>query len=487
MVNIRSQGTLHVHVNQDFIPDQIVSFRGPEVTPVPQKEESNMYSLEINPEAFPDGGKEAYLVLFGAFCGLVADFGIPNSLGAIEAYLSRHQLSNQPLTSVSWIFALHLAVMYFGGGFFGELFDRYGARKLLIAGAVCTCAGLVATAELKELYQFILSFGVLTALGTSLAMSPLIGALSHWFLKKRGMACSVATVGGLVGASAFVVILQHLYASIGFKWAMRAFALICLAFFSIAILLVKDRRDVQNPQPSRDTTSSDSFTINEERESSEAMGSSGASIHEKPKLNLILEFSLFRDIRFVSLIVAVFISELMSTTILTYVASCALLYGVLQLKSYLLITVVNLFGIPARLVTGLLADKYGRFNLMIGTSVFSLIFIFGLFLPARGRLPILFAFAALFGCSSSAVLSLIGACVGQICPASRFGKYYGLLYFCLAFLNLVGFYLTMLVIGPGTHHNYQMWILLQGCLSIASVLAWIWARYHNVGFRMCKF
>lgn len=491
MVHIRSggPGAGHKHLNEDYTRDQTVSFRGPETAGNDlAPKESNMFSLELNPDAFPDGGFEAYLVLFGAFCGLIADFGIPNSLGAIEAYVSKNQLSNEPLTSVSWIFSLHLAVMYAGGGFFGDLFDRYGARKLLIAGTICTCAGLLATAELKEIYQFILSFGILTALGTSLAMSPLIGVLSHWFLKKRGMACSLATVGGLVGASAFVVMLQNLYNSIGFKWAMRVFALICFGFMSISIVLVKDRRHLQNP-PAEDMLSYSYATDSEEGEPSGVMGSSATSIHEKSgfKFGPLSEFSLFRDIRFVSLVVAVFLAELISMTILTYVASCALLYGVLELKSYLLITVVNLSGIPSRLVTGILSDKYGRFNVMVVTSAFSMVFIFGLFLPAQGRLSMLFAFAALFGCSNSAVLSLIGACVGQICPASHFGKYYGLLYFCLAFLNTVGIYLTILVIGPGSHHNYQMWILMQGCLSVAAVAAWVWARYNNVGFRMCKF
>lgn len=490
MVNLR--GLSHIlrnHLNEDLSPDQIMSFRGPEMDPVEKKEVSKMYSLELNVDDFPDGGFDAYLVLFGSFCGLIADFGIPNTMGAIEAYLSRHQLSNEALTSVSWVFSLHLSVMYLGCGFFGDLFDKYGSRKLLIAGTVCTCAGLIATAELKELYQFVLSFGILTAVGTSLAMSPLIGSLSHWFLKKRGMACSVATTGGLVGASGFVVMLQSLYGSIGFKWAMRVFALLCLLFMSIAIVLVKDRRHLQNAPAANHQETLQSYPSEDEGEPSGVMGASATSIHEKSgfEFKLLMEFSLFRDIRFVSLIVAVFLSELMSMTILTYLASCALLYGVTQLKSYLLITVVNLFGIPSRLITGIVADMYGRFNVMIATSIFTLVFLFGLFLPAQGTLPMLFAFAALFGCSNSAVLSLIGACVGQICPAARFGKYYGLLYFCLAFLNLVGIYLTILVIGPGSHHNYQMWILMQGCISVAAVVAWIWARYNNVGMRLCKF
>ena len=44
-----------------------------------------MYGSEANPNEFPEGGRDAYLVLVGSFIGLVADFGIPNALGAIES------------------------------------------------------------------------------------------------------------------------------------------------------------------------------------------------------------------------------------------------------------------------------------------------------------------------------------------------------------------------------------------------------------------
>lgn len=485
MINLRgmAQDPLPHHLNEDLSGDQTISFRRTSAVSHHEKEKLNMYALELNPEDFPDGGWEAYLVLFGSFCGLIADFGIPNTLGAIEAYVSKNQLSNESLTSVSWVFTMHLAVMYVGGGFFGDLFDKHGSRKLLVAGTVCICGGLVATGELKELYQFILSFGILTALGTSLAMSPLIGVLSHWFLRKRGMACSVATVGGLVGASVFLIMLQNLYGSVGFSWAMRILALVCLTCMLISIVLVKDRK------PDGELTRIDSYATDIANELSGVMGNASTSVNEKSKFDfkLMLDISLFRDIRFVTLTLAVFLSEMMTITVLTYIASSSLLFGVSELKSYLLITVMNLCGIPSRVVTGMIADRFGRFNVMVVTSLFSMIFIFALFLPSKGRLNILYAFAALFGSSSSAVLSLIGPCVGQICPASRFGKYYGLLYFCCAFLNIIGIYLTILVIGPGHQHNYQMWILVEGCLASLSVAAWIWARYTNVGFRLCKF
>lgn len=444
-----------------------------------KKDELVMFSLEKNPEDFPDGGLNAYIVLFGCFCGLIADFGIPNSLGAIEAYVSNSQLSNVKQSTVSWVFSLHIGVMFFFVVFSGNLFDKYGSKKLLIAGAVCMCGGLFATAELKTMYQFILSFSILTAVGTSLAIAPLIGVLSHWFLKNRGFASSLATIGGLVGSSIFAVMLERLYADIGFKWAMRILSFICFGCMVISIILIKDgpaaraKAAMNNLEATVETARS-------------------ASLEDKPHLwktdiAYFLDFTLFRDVRFVSLAVAVFTAELIALTVLMFLASYALANGVSQLKSYLLLTVVNLCGIPSRLITGLLGDRYGRFNVLIFTSIFSAIFIVGLLYPARGNLTLLYAFGVCYGCSSSAVLSLVPPSLSQICPASSFGKYFGVLYFCLAFMTVLGIYVSSLVIDSGSPADFQKWIIFEGSTAFAGVFAWIWARHTNVGFRICKF
>lgn len=423
-----------------------------------------MYAAEKNPEKFPDGGLEAYLVLFGSFFGLIADFGIANSLGAIEAYVSTHQLKDTKRSNVSWVFSLHLGVMYFGGVIFGEVFDRYGARKSLIAGMLTMCLGLMATANLTTMYQFILSFSIVTALGTSLAMSPLIGVLSHWFLVKRGFACSVATVGGLIGSSIFPVMLQKVYTELGFPWAIRIMSFICFACMMVAVFFVKERRDELQAEQT-------AFKMKD-------VG---------PLLREIFDISVLKDIRFTSLILAIFLVELLSMTILTYLSSFALANGVGELQSYLLITVVNVSGIPSRLISGLLADKYGRFNVMLVTSAVSTVLVFAIFLQAQGNTGLLYAFSVLYGITSSAVLSLIAPCCGQICPASRFGKYYGILYFCLAFLIVAGIYGASLVIGEGSPQDYQNWVIFDGCVGVALIFLWIWARYTNVGFRLCKF
>lgn len=454
-----------------------------------------MYGSEANPHEFPEGGKEANLVLLGSFLGLVADFGIPNALGAIESYVSSNQLKDVSKADVGWVFSLHLGVMYLGGVFFGELFDTYGAKKPLIGGTILMCAGLFCTAECKTLYQFVLSFSVLTAIGTSVAMSPLIGALSHWFLKKRAMACSIATIGGLAGGSCFAIMLQQLYDKIGYKNAIRVLSCICFFCMGCAILLVRERKVRTGDAGGRNSPANRSGrnSVAELELIEEEIAIVREESVEQPAWSKIagfvkgaLDFSVLKDMKFVSLTWGVFLAEVVSMTTLTYLGSYALEYDVSDTLSYLLLTIINVCGIPSRLLSGIFADKYGRFNMMMFSSTFTTIFIFGLWYPAKSA-TLLYVFGVMFGISSSAVISLIPACTGQICSSERFGKVYGTLYFFLGILTILGMYFATLVIGKGTKSNYSNFVLFEGALSATSILVWIWAKYSAVGWRWCKF
>lgn len=439
-----------------------------------------MYQSEKNPHDFPDGGKDAYITLLGSCIGLIIDFGIANSLGAIESYVTSHQLESVDDTSVSWVFTLHLGVMYFGGVFFGELFDKVGARKMLIAATIFMAVGIFCTAESTKLSHFILSFGITTAIGTSLGMVPLIGVLSHWFLRKRALACSVATIGGLIGSSVFAVMLQSLYLKVGFKWAIRVLGFISLFCMAIAIVLIKQRDMDTKPVDTNDTVVEDSRLQKNELKINPIKAT---ILFFKDALDL----SIIKDSRFVTLSLAVFCAEIISMSTLTYLTSYGLDHGISSSNAFLLITVVNVSGIPSRLLSGILADKYGRFNVMIAMSLFTTIVVFGVWLPAKGHLGVLFAFAVLFGVSTSANISLIPATTSQICSAERFGKVYGTLYFVLAFLTILGMYFASLVLDNRSLSDYRNFVVYEGALSVAAIGLWIAARYCSVGMKWCKF
>lgn len=61
-----------------------------------------------------------------------------------------------------------------------------------------------------------------------------------------------------------------------------------------------------------------------------------------------------------------------------------------------------------------------------------------LWLPLGTKsLPALYIFAALFGFGTGCWMALTPACIGQLCRAEEFGRYYGTLYFIASLATLV--------------------------------------------------
>lgn len=95
---------------------------------------------------FPEGGREAWLVVLGSFLSMVSSFGIMNTLGVIQAHLVQDQLKGQDEGKIGWIFGVYSFLCFFGGIIIGPLFDSHGPRWLLLSGTVCLVSGLVAFA-----------------------------------------------------------------------------------------------------------------------------------------------------------------------------------------------------------------------------------------------------------------------------------------------------------------------------------------------------
>lgn len=425
---------------------------------------------EVSPEEgedesdFPEGGLEAWLVVLGCFLGLIADYGLPNSLGAIEAYVSANQLATVSTTAVSWVFSIFLFLQYGLGILSGATFDSYGARAPLIIGSILFCAGIFATANSSNLYQFILSFGVCTGCGAAIVMTPLVSCVAHYFLRKRGGAASISTMGGSVGGIVFPIMLRNLYTQVGWVWAIRIFGFISMALFACSIFLTRARPSQLKPPAIPKDSPWYSTALHLFKDS--------------------VDFKAFRDLRYAFLCVGVMGAECSLFVLSTYLSSLALANGSSESSAYLLLTVLNACAIPGRWISGMLADIYGRFNLMIIMCFLSMIFVLVMLLPFGASETMRFTFSAFYGFSTGAVLSLSPVCCGQISRTSDFGKRFSTMYFFVSFANLICIPIGGAIVGDRTPTEYRNMLIYVVGLYLLSLMGWAVSRYRSVGWRL---
>jgi hypothetical protein len=93
-------------------------------------------TVKLGDETYPEGGREAWLVVFGAFCGLLAALGLMNTIATFQSYTARHQLSDYTEGTVGWIYSIYTFLAFGCGIYIGPLFDKYGPRWLILPGGI---------------------------------------------------------------------------------------------------------------------------------------------------------------------------------------------------------------------------------------------------------------------------------------------------------------------------------------------------------------
>ncbi|KAJ0361699.1 hypothetical protein COL26b_013622 [Colletotrichum chrysophilum] len=161
-------------------------------------------------EKYPEGGKDAWLVVAGAWCAMIPSMGLLNTLAVLQAWVTEYELQGLPESTIGWVFSTYAFFLYF-------------------------CGAQV------EFYQFFLTFGVLGGMSASLLFNPSISAIGHWFSERRALATGIACTAGGVGGVIFPLIILYLAPRVGFAWALRTVGFICLAVSVLACLLLKKR------------------------------------------------------------------------------------------------------------------------------------------------------------------------------------------------------------------------------------------------------
>jgi uncharacterized membrane protein len=128
------------------------------LNPAPSRDGEAPVQEKVTPPAeedtYPEGGKEAWLVVFGSFLSMVSSFGVMNTIAVIHAHLSKDQLKDQSSSDIGWIFGVYVFLSFFGGIQIGPLFDKYGPRWLLLAGSICLVGGLMSTSVCTGEHSF---------------------------------------------------------------------------------------------------------------------------------------------------------------------------------------------------------------------------------------------------------------------------------------------------------------------------------------------
>ncbi|KAF4630597.1 hypothetical protein G7Y89_g7545 [Cudoniella acicularis] len=386
----------------------------------------------INPADFPDGGFEAWLVVVG---------------GIFQDYYQQHLLQQYSSSTVSWVPSMEVFCMFLGGPIYGKAFDNYGPRYLLLFGTIAHVFGLMMASLSTQYYQLLLSQGVVSSLGASAIFYAAMSSVGTWFFKNRAAAFGIMASGSSLGGVVIPIMVSKLIPQIGFPWTMRAAAFMILGMLIIANLTVKSR------------------------------------LTPKPKKVDVMEFIRpLKEPAFALVCLGAFMFFFGTFLPFNYIILQAQKDGMSANLSLYLISILNASSIFGRVLPGIIADRIGRFNVMIITTAFSAIIVLALWLPSSGNAPII-VFCILYGFSSGAFVSISPSLVAQISPIREIGVRNGTLFLCVSIAGLTGNPIGGALVG-NDNGNFLHLQIFCGLTMAVGTLIFVASRWVQCGFQL---
>ena len=285
-----------------------------------------------------------------------------------------------------------------GGFFWGRLFDRYGARVVVMLGGLLQGLGLVVASQAQSLPMFLAAYGAVVGLAVGAFYVPLTAATASWFTRHRSLAVSLVSAGLALGTTLVAPLARWLIVTHDWRFAMLMLGLIAWAVILPAALLLR-------PAPATDGGSA-------------TVRSATNTYRDDMTLAQALKTPVFWSLALANFACCAAHSGPIFHMV-SYAADC----GVAPLTAATVLGVAGLAALSGRIICGLLADRAGAKRTLVACLALQALAI-ALYLPARD-LNTLYAVSMLFGFSYGGAMPLYAILVRAYFPAKIMGSVFG--------------------------------------------------------------
>ncbi|MDN7914850.1 MFS transporter [Burkholderia cepacia] len=378
-----------------------------------------------------------WYVVAAAFAVTFVGFGSAYTFSAFVESLQRDFAASRG--QISLVFSL-AGFLYFGFGIVsGPLADRFGSRRLAVAGMLLTGAGLAAAGAAHTLLQVYVAYGLGVGFGVGCAYVPAVGAVQRWFVRRRGFASGLAVAGIGVGTLVMPPLASTLIAQVGWRGAYFTLAVIAVVIGAGMSLLIENDPRGRGLLP-------DGEAAHEPGGGAQVAGRgagapvSGAAAGRQPVAASAPAGATVREAvmsrPFASLYAACLACSFGVFVPFVHLVPYALDHGVAPSTAVLLLGAIGVGSTAGRFFLGGLADRFGRRASLL--AMFAGMAVALVAWAGADTVATLAAFALVFGVFYGGWVAVLPAVVMDYFGGRNVSGIIGVLYTSVAFGTLIG-------------------------------------------------
>lgn len=192
----------------------------------------------------------------------VVSVGARNGFGVFVGPMEAEFEWNRTTTSIAFFTAT-----LFGGlsqPFLGRVYDRLGARKVILAGLVVISGATMLLSQTNNIVYLVVIYGIVISLGMGSAGMTNMGALlARWFRRKRSTVIGLSSAGASLGGLILVPFAAYMLDLTSWRMTWVVLGGIMLLALPLAFLILKDDPSKMGLRPDGDPDPSNENGANE--------------------------------------------------------------------------------------------------------------------------------------------------------------------------------------------------------------------------------
>jgi len=362
----------------------------------------------------------------------------------------------------------------------GRLMDRRGPRVVMEMGVALMAAGLLLAPLAREPWHLYATLGVLVGGGSVvLGYTGQALFLHNWFVRRRGLAMSVAFSGVGVGSIILLPWLQTLIGASGWRAACWAMAILVLVLLAPLNLLLRRRPEDLGLHPDGDSSSRNG-----------PASSQAANVVDVAWA--AVDWTLGRAVRtarFWWIALGYFFGLFSWYAVQVHQTKYLIEIGFSPASAAWALGLVSLAGIPGQIALGHLSDRIGReWVWTVGSLGFALCYLALLLLRHTPTPPLLYLMVVSQGMLGYGLTSVVGAIPAEIFQGPHYGTIFGTLMLASIAGGATGPWVTGALHDVTGSYTLAFWIAV-GCSVVSAVMIWLAAPRHvrAVAGRVARF